>query len=209
MKTNNVEQYGWASSEGPHSCDYISPEVLTILKKLSAVRIADIGSGNGKLCSQMFDKGFDVVGIEADAEGAQIASANYPEIPFYKMAVEDSTNPLLAREKPFDTVVSTEVIEHLYLPHLLPIFAHKILTDNGHLIITTPYHGYLKNLALSLFGKWDDHFTVLWPGGHIKFWSRRTLTTMLEKHGFEVIGFSGVGRVAFLWKSMIVIAKKR
>ena len=208
MKTNNVEQYGWSSSEGPHSCDYISPEVLTILKELSAVRIADIGSGNGKLCSQMFAKGFDVVGVEADAEGAQIASANYPKIPFYRMAVEDSTDQLLAVEKPFDTVVSTEVIEHLYLPHLLPIFAHKILADNGHLVITTPYHGYLKNLALSLFGKWDDHFTVLWPGGHIKFWSRKTLTLMLEKHGFRVVGFRGVGRVAFLWKSMIVIAKK-
>jgi len=75
------------------------------------------------------------------------------------------------------------------------------------LVISTPYHGYIKNLALSVFDKWDSHHTPLWHGGHIKFWSRKTLTQLLEDNGFKVIGFSGVGRIPYLWKSMILIAK--
>jgi 2-polyprenyl-6-hydroxyphenyl methylase/3-demethylubiquinone-9 3-methyltransferase len=83
------------------------------------------------------------------------------------------------------------------------------LPADGYLIVSTPYHGYLKNLALSLFGAWDGHHTALWHGGHIKFWSRRSLTTLLAQNGFEVVTFTGVGRLPFLWKCMILVARKR
>jgi len=59
------------------------------------------------------------------------------------------------------------VIEHLFLPRALLRFAAKVLKPSGSLILSTPYHGYLKNLALALTGKLDKHFTVLWDGGHI------------------------------------------
>lgn len=75
-------------------------------------------------------------------------------------------------------------------------------------MITTPYHGYLKNLVLTTLNKWDAHHMPLWHGGHIKFWSRRTLAMLLAENGFRVIGFSGVGRVPYLWKSMVLLAQK-
>ena len=77
----------------------------------------------------------------------------------------------------------------------------------GNLIVTMPYHGYLKNMALSLVNGWDKHFSPLWDMGHIKFWSRRTLCQLLEQNGFEVTGFYGVGRAPLFWKSMIVTAR--
>jgi hypothetical protein len=55
----------------------------------------------------------------------------------------------------------------------------------------------------------DNHYSALWDGGHIKFWSRSTLTTLLQEHGFRVIRFEGAGRVPLLWKSMIVTAQRR
>ena len=99
--------------------------------------------------------------------------------------------------------------DSLYSPHHLPQFAAPLLKDKGVLIITTPYHGYLKNLALSLFNKWDHHHTALWHGGHIKFWSKKTLSTLLADNGFELVAFSGVGRLPWLWKSMVIVAQKR
>ena len=99
-------------------------------------------------------------------------------------------------------------VEHLFSPHLLPAFAAGALRDGGFLIVTTPYHGSLKNLALALLDKWDHHHTVLWHGGHIKFFSRQTLTRLLEANRFRVVGFSGVGRLPYLWKSMVLIARK-
>ena len=146
--------------------------------------------------------------MENDQQGVRIAAAAYPSIRFFNFGVQDDPAKLLACEQPFDVVVSTEVIEHLYAPHLLPTYARSCLRDGGFLIVTTPYHGYLKNLALSVLNKWDSHHTPLWHGGHIKFWSKATLTQLLAEHGFQVTGFSGVGRVPFLWKSMVIVARK-
>ncbi|RYG16437.1 MAG: methyltransferase domain-containing protein, partial [Chitinophagaceae bacterium] len=107
------------------------------------------------------------------------------------------------------TIISTEVIEHLYDPRSFIRFCKGILLNNGggNLIITTPYHGYIKNLALAIFGKWDSHADPLWDGGHIKLWSKKTLTKLLTEEGFAVTDFVGTGRVPYLWKSMIVKAK--
>ena len=123
---------------------------------------------------------------------------------FYNLGVQDDPDVVVAAEGLFDAVVSTEVIEHLFSPHLLPQFARALLRENGKLIVTTPYHGYLKNLALSVAGKWDHHHTALWHGGHIKFFSRTTLTKLLEENGFRVVAFHGVGRAPYLWKSMML-----
>jgi 2-polyprenyl-3-methyl-5-hydroxy-6-metoxy-1,4-benzoquinol methylase len=149
-----------------------------------------------------------VVGVEYDKEGVDVARTTHSEISFYNFGVQDNPATLLNSEQVFDVVVSTEVIEHLFSPHLLPIYARGVLKQGGYLIVTTPYHGYLKNLALAIFGKWDHHHTVLWHGGHVKFWSRATLTQLLSENGFEVVDFSGVGRLPYLWKSMVLIAKK-
>jgi hypothetical protein len=86
------------------------------------------------------------------------------------------------------------------------VFANKYLMGGGAIIISTPYHGYLKNLALSVFNHWDKHHTPLWDGGHIKFWSKRTLTVLLEEQGFKVEKIIGVGRLPYLWKSMVLMA---
>ena len=210
MNDNVVEDYGWESPEGPHSCNYISPAILRALKNLGGIRrVADIGAGNGKLCGHIADQGYQVVGVEYDKRGVNIARANFPAINFYNFGVQDDPGEVLALEKEeFDAVVSTEVIEHLFSPHLLPRYAYGLLKEGGYLIVTTPYHGYLKNLALSLANKWDFHHTPLWHGGHIKFWSRNTLMQLLRDNGFETVAFYGLGRVPYLWKSMLLVSRK-
>lgn len=208
MSANSVNNYGWKSAKAPESSGYINSKVVVILKSLAQHRIVDIGSGNGNLCAEILKLGLSATGIEYDKGGCEIAKSAYPAISFYNFGVEDDPALLLQQELPFDAVVSTEVVEHLYAPHCLPQYAHAILKANGYLIVSTPYHGWLKNLALSAFDKWDKHHTALWHGGHIKFWSRRTLTMLLESNGFKVTQFFGVGRAPYLWKSMILVAQK-
>ena len=114
------------------------------------------------------------------------------------------------RLEPFNLVVSMEVVEHVYSPRQWARGCYKALKPGGFLICSTPYHGYLKNLALSLFNKWDSHWSPLYEGGHIKFWSRKTLTKLLSDAGFraEGISFRGAGRLPYLWKSMLLRATK-
>jgi 2-polyprenyl-3-methyl-5-hydroxy-6-metoxy-1,4-benzoquinol methylase len=208
MAENIVDDYGWSSDQGPQSCGYIAPRILELLKQLNVKRVLDLGAGNGALCAQIGLQGYEVAGVEYDKAGFELARTSHPAISFYNFGVQDNPAELLSQEQAFDAVVSTEVIEHLFSPHLLPIYARGVLKQGGYLIVTTPYHGYLKNLALTIFGKWDHHHTVLWHGGHIKFWSRATLTQLLTENGFRVVGFSGVGRMPYLWKSMVLVAQK-
>jgi 2-polyprenyl-3-methyl-5-hydroxy-6-metoxy-1,4-benzoquinol methylase len=185
---------------------YIAPVVLSICGEFAVRRVLDIGCGNGMLCRELADAGCEVVGVEPSASGVAAARQLVPEGVFYERSVYD--DPAGIAESGFDLVVSTEVIEHLYKPAALLQLAAAKLKADGLLVLSTPYHGYLKNLALSLANGWDRHHAPLSDGGHIKFWSRQTLTGLLEKHGFRVLQFHGAGRLPGLWKAMILVARK-
>jgi 2-polyprenyl-3-methyl-5-hydroxy-6-metoxy-1,4-benzoquinol methylase len=202
--------YGWKDDAAPpRSCGYIAPAVITILANSKLSRILDLGCGNGALCCELYYLGFSVVGAEPSADGFEASMAAAPTVKFFNIGVDDDPEKITLEEGFFDAVVSTEVIEHLYSPHLLPAFAFKCLRPDGLLILSTPFYGYFKNLILAILGKWDKHHTALWCGGHIKFWSQKTLSRLLEDSGFSVESFHGVGRVPWLWKSMIIVARKK
>jgi 2-polyprenyl-6-hydroxyphenyl methylase/3-demethylubiquinone-9 3-methyltransferase len=206
--TPSAAAYGWQSSQAPHACHYVTPKVLQILQRLGARRVVDIGAGNGALCAALVRAGHEVLGLEPDAQGAAWARRTAPGARIETLGVEADAALLREDHGAFDAVVSTEVIEHLHAPHRLPALAAGLLQPGGWLVVSTPFHGYWKNLALSLAGRWDHHHTALWYGGHVKFWSRRTLSQLLQDNGFEVVGFHGVGRLPWLWKSMVLVARR-
>ena len=205
-----TEDYGW-QAEAPESSNIINPAI----RKLVAAGdprprdVLDVGCGNGALAKELHDDGFHVVGVDGDAGGIELARRHFSG-PRYEVATFESDPAGIAAtpDGRFDYVVSTEVVEHLYSPQELARFCFEALRPGGRLAMSTPYHGYLKNLALSLTDKWDHHHTVNWHGGHIKFWSAKTLTKLLTDAGFEMTGFVGVGRMPYLWKSMILTARK-
>ena len=113
----------------------------------------------------------------------------------------------------YDVILSVEVIEHLFLPKLYLNNINGWLKRDGLLILTTPYHGHLKNLLIALLNKYDVHHNPLWDYGHIKFFSKATIFKLLEECRFKPVYFKpvyfkGLGRFSYLWKSMLIVAKK-
>jgi 2-polyprenyl-6-hydroxyphenyl methylase/3-demethylubiquinone-9 3-methyltransferase len=139
--------------------------------------------------------------------GIAEACRAYPGISFHHadLTGDLSDHPLAGR---CDAVISTEVVEHIFLPRRYASNLCCLLKPGGTGVISTPYHGYLKNLMLAATGKMDAHFTALWDYGHIKFWSRPTLTSLLTEAGLKVEQFRGIGRVPMLWKSMLLVVRK-
>ena len=157
------------------------------------------------MASSLAKFGAAVTGIDLSESGIALARAAHPQVRYEVGSVYDD---LHARFGAFDRVVALEVIEHLFDPRTFLRRAFEALKPGGVLVLSTPYHGYLKNVVLALSGKLDAHFTVLWDGGHIKFFSERTLATMLEEAGFVDLRFRGAGRVPLLWKSLVASARR-
>lgn len=199
-------QYAYLDGESSHHHAYLLPPLLEMLSELKRsgqqkLRVLDLGCGNGSLSHRIAQQGYEVVGVEDSEQGVAIARQTFPDCHFIHASVYEL--PFAELENSFDIVLSAEVIEHLLYPRELVRAAKKCLKPNGHLIVTTPYHGYLKNLVLALLGKMDQHFDPLWDGGHIKFFSVSTLRELLATENYTDIQFKFSGRVPFLWKSML------
>ena len=177
---------------------------VELVKKLDDVRsICDLGCGNGHITGRLAALGYEVKGIDASASGIKIARRTYPGVEFVEAVIGRELESLGS----FDLVISSDVIEHLYRPSDLLEAANGLLKPNGQILLGTPYHGYLKNLALAAAGKMDAHFSALHDGGHIKFFSVRTLSQLMASHGFTDLSFTFYGRAPWLWKNMICHAR--
>ncbi len=170
-------------------------------------KILDAGCGNGFFSGKLLERGFRVIGIDISESGIALCKAHYPAGEFHVGSISDPDLPSKVGTG-YDAILAAEVMEHLYSPAAFIANCRILLHDEGRLVITTPHHGYLKNLAMALVGRLDTHFQPGQEGGHIKFWSARTLAAFLLEHGFEVTRSRGIGLLPFLWKSMAVQAIK-
>lgn len=201
--------FRWANEKSAPSHRYLWPKVSSILTRLSLTienkRLFDLGCGNGSFDALLTKAGWNVTGVDVSEEGISQARKAYTGI---NLNLGSAYDDLAEKYGQFPVCISLEVVEHLYSPSIFAKSLFLITEPGGHVILSTPYHGYFKNLVISLTGKWDSHFSPLKEGGHIKFWSPITLTLLLEEAGFCEIRYYFVGRIPLLAKSMIAVAKR-
>ena len=167
----------------------------------------DVGCGNGALTVK-FCKFFNKsLGIDLSEDGIKFAKKYENEnIKFENESIEN----LIEKDKKFDFVSAIEVIEHQYDPTDFLIKLCQITKKGGFIIVSTPFHGYFKNLLISLLNLNDKHYTVLWKHGHIKFFSVKTFKKLIltSKAPLEIEKIRYSGRVYPFSNSMIFLLKK-
>jgi 2-polyprenyl-6-hydroxyphenyl methylase/3-demethylubiquinone-9 3-methyltransferase len=201
-----LDSYRWDTAALGCAHDYLLPAVQRILAREVArgapKRLFDLGCGNGAVARLLADDGWKVAGIDPSSTG--IAHASNLDLR------QRSTQDDLAGEFgqwPF--VLSLEVVEHVYDPHLFAKRVFELLEPSGLALISTPYHGYIKNFVMGLApSAWDRHWHPLCAGGHIKFWSCATLSELLKAAGLDEILFVRVGRVPPLAKSLLATCRR-
>jgi 2-polyprenyl-6-hydroxyphenyl methylase/3-demethylubiquinone-9 3-methyltransferase len=208
IKVGGYLEFGFQESEEIESHSYLLPAVRNAIGTVGdRCRVVDLGCGNGDLLAALKQPGWQAHGVDLSGSGIAEGKRRHAEIEFHLRGFDDSLVADLGAGR-FDVIISTEVIEHLYAPREICRVAFELLKPGGLFVVSTPYHGYLKNCALALTGKFDKHFTALRDCGHIKFWSFRTLSVLLTEAGFDRMAFRGAGRVPWLWKSMVVSTVK-
>jgi SAM-dependent methyltransferase len=200
QQPESPKAYGWQSSQPANSVDYCKAAIANHLSRLGCKRVLDIGCGNGAMTALLAADGFEMTAIEPDRDGFMIATKARPGIRFENRGVYESLDELGT----FDAVISSEVIEHLFDPAAL-VKASRGRGFNHHL----PLLRLRKNLLLSISNRWDDHHQPARLGGHIKLWSKATIVPFLIENGFDVETIGGAGRFAPIWKSMVVVSRKK
>jgi 2-polyprenyl-6-hydroxyphenyl methylase/3-demethylubiquinone-9 3-methyltransferase len=204
---NLSSEYHYNSAQPTWANQYLWPKLKKLVQSnaTAGTRVFEIGCGSGATAGMLAELGYSVTAIDPSSSGINLASRAYPHVSFAERSAYDD----LAKEfGSFPVVVSLEVIEHCFYPRKYADAVFSLLEPGGVAIISTPFHGYFKNLALAVAGKFDFHWSPLWDGGHIKFWSENTLSALLKERGFSEVYFVRVGRIPPLAKSMIAVARK-
>ncbi len=164
--------------------------------------VLDAGCGRGEFLDFFVDQGFRVAGVDLSFTAVESAKKRSPKA---LLSIGSLDEALCFISNSFDLVWSTEVLEHIFDPSNALSEINRILKPGGLLVLTTPYHGMIKNLAIMIVG-FDRHFDVL--GSHIRFFTRKSLSRCLENAGFDLLHFEGFGRTWPLYRSAFVVASK-
>jgi SAM-dependent methyltransferase len=89
-----------------------------------------------------------------------------------------------------DLVWCSEVLEHV--PDTVGFLTEvrRVLRRGGRLLLTVPDHGHVKRTLIALL-RYDAHYDPL--GQHVRFYTRRSLTSALRATGFRDVRLASLG----------------
>lgn len=209
--TSPLHEEGWEAHEASgHQWEDPTNDqkirlALSSLKELGhpgSVRLLDYGCGNGVLTQMFHVAGYDVQGVDFSKTAI---SGNQSRLPHLKFQVSTPDGRAPYEDGSFDAIFCSEVIEHVYDTRVLFAEFQRLLRPNGQLLLTTPYHGLVKNVIVALFF-FERHFDPTWQ--HIRFYTKRSLSLICRSHDLNPISWKHVGRYWPVPKSFFVVCKK-
>jgi SAM-dependent methyltransferase len=138
----------------------------------------------------LLDEEFDVVGVDVDPGRAKRVVDEH-DLDLRRCDLDEDRLPI--ETNTIQTVVCSEVIEHLLRPrHTLREF-RRVLEPGGSLIVTTPNWSRLETLVDWAKGGVPHgaecevaDLEEKGHRGHVRLWSQRELAEMVEGCGFEI-----------------------
>lgn len=158
-------------------------KIAQLSKKYKAQgTLLEVGAGFGTFCEEIkrlnvFKR---VIAIEPSHDLAKTCRGKGIEV--IEKPVEQVTITNI------DTVVSFEVIEHLFSPRDFLLKCKKILSPNGLLVITCP-NG--KGFDISVLQNLSDNVGM----DHINYFNLHSLSLLVKDCGFEVLEVSTPGKL--------------
>ncbi len=205
IKKNSYKEYRWSHNKADNSYNYLYLSLNKIIKKyIKKNNLLDVGCGNGYLTKSISKQFKKILAIDNSNSAIYQAKRNYSgKVKFLNKKLEKIKN------KNWDCITLIEVIEHLYSPDEMLKYIYNVSNKKTQVIISTPYHGLIKNILILLSGKFDTHFSPLELNGHIKFFSKNTLTKLILRNKFKIEKIFYSGRFFPISKSIIFIIKKK
>lgn len=151
--------------------------ILDSLEKALPLKgtLLDVGAATGILMFLAREKGWDPEGIEPSAWAVARAKDKYG---FTLM--EGSLETLTLKSQFYTAVTLVDFIEHISHPMEALSKIHEALVPGGIVCLVTPD---IQSLAARAMGKGWWHFRP----GHLAYFSKKSLLTLLQRSGFHVL----------------------
>jgi 2-polyprenyl-3-methyl-5-hydroxy-6-metoxy-1,4-benzoquinol methylase len=170
----------------------------------AGAQVLDVGCGEGRFTAELVRAGREAVGVDVAEEPLRRARALHPGLDVRRVPVEGA---LPLPDVSFDAVWAGEVIEHVadtagWLSEL-----RRVLRSGGSLVLSTPAHDRLTRLALGLSAR--AFATRFDPRcDHLRFYTSRALTELLEDFGFQEIEIRGAGGPPGARRTLLAAARR-
>ena len=167
--------------------------------------VLDVGCGNGLLLYQLRNQFKNLVGLEYSAHRLEQAKLNLSDNNFLPvLGSAEDMNEIISGS--IDCVVSADTIEHIPDVYPASVELFRVLRPGGTLVINTPNIAFIKKRAVLLMGRFPSTSQpneglgsdILFDGGHLHYFTFRSLSLLLERSGFTIersIGFGKLGRI--------------
>jgi SAM-dependent methyltransferase len=162
----------WLHNGLKKEADYLR---FMTLKNEPVGSMLDVGCGGGRLLNRMKKRGWQVEGIDFDAQATAKVTQRYG----IKTHVGDITQCFLP-EHSFDVICMSQTIEHLYEPAATLQECLRILKPGGLLVMTTPN---AESIGATEFG-------AFWRGWeaprHLHLFTVKSLQQLTRSAGFQI-----------------------
>jgi SAM-dependent methyltransferase len=148
------------------------------------LRLLDIGCGYGFFSRQAKVSGFEVTALEVASEeysiAAQVAGLTPVRVSFEEFDGQDEC---------FSALLMSQILEHALDVNLWIAKAYRLLKPSGVLAIALPNFGSLFRLVM------QEKEPYICPPAHLNFFTIRSLSLLLERHGFHVVKTHSISRM--------------
>ncbi|MBI2989724.1 MAG: class I SAM-dependent methyltransferase [Candidatus Magasanikbacteria bacterium] len=149
-------------------------------------RLLDVGCGRAALSAAIKERGYEVWGIEQDPGAAGSAGKRIDRVIQADLTDTESVRAQLG-ELPFDALVFSDVLEHVYDPFSILKEYLGFLRPGALIYISVPNAlSWFYRLSF-LFGRFAYADTGVMDRTHIRFFTFKTAKRLLENAGCEVL----------------------
>ena len=159
-------------------------------------RVLVLGVGGGCLCRELKQSGFHVVGLDVSKMTCDHVQEKYG----VETVQHNLEEGLPFKQKSFDAIIITDVLEHIRDDQQLIKSMHRCLKPGGRLLLTVPAYRHI-------WSYWDERLM------HFRRYNFHHLRKMIEADGFMIkkISFFNlhIYPLAFMWRKFFSTRKKQ
>jgi 2-polyprenyl-3-methyl-5-hydroxy-6-metoxy-1,4-benzoquinol methylase len=158
----------------------------TVVKQLDFIgfdkKVLEFGCSTGYVSKILKERGCAVTGIEIDEEAAKTAEAYCERVIVGDIETIDY-NKQLSNEK-FDVALFGDILEHLKNPKTILLKVKDFLKERGYIVLSIPNVAHWSTRLDLMCGKFNYQELGILDDTHLRFFTKKTITNLLELCGY-------------------------